>query len=69
MTSVAATNQAPDLAACECDNTHDQNNSVCRWCWDRGRRKPTDADAAARLAAHPNAAQAEARILADLEGV
>ena len=30
--------------SCECDNTHDQNDTVCRWCWARGRRKPSDPD-------------------------
>src|ERR1035437_1840380 len=29
---------------CECDNTHQQNNTVCRWCWNRGRRKWNDPD-------------------------
>lgn len=29
-------------AACECDNTHDQNGTVCRFCWAHGRRKPSD---------------------------
>jgi len=28
--------------ACECDNTHTQNDTVCRWCYAHGRRKPTD---------------------------
>jgi len=23
---------------CECDNTHQAMNSVCRWCFNRGRR-------------------------------
>lgn len=26
------------LTACECDNTHEQNNTVCRWCHARGRQ-------------------------------
>src|SRR5512143_242155 len=26
------------LTHCECDNTHQHNNTVCRWCWARGRR-------------------------------
>lgn len=30
------------LTACECDNTHNTNGTVCRWCWARGRRQPTD---------------------------
>jgi hypothetical protein len=30
--------------SCECDNTHEANNTVCRWCWSRGRRKPSDAE-------------------------
>jgi hypothetical protein len=25
---------------CECDNTHEQNRTVCRHCWARGRRHP-----------------------------
>lgn len=29
-------------AECECDNTHDQNDTVCRYCWAHGRRKPSD---------------------------
>lgn len=31
-----------EIAACECDNTHEQNDTVCRWCWAQGRRKPSD---------------------------
>lgn len=27
---------------CECDNTHDQNDTVCRYCWAKGRRRPSD---------------------------
>ena len=27
---------------CECDNTHQQNDTVCSWCWNRGRRKWND---------------------------
>lgn len=27
---------------CECDNTNQQNDTVCRWCWNRGRRKWND---------------------------
>lgn len=27
---------------CECDNTHEQNNTVCRWCWAQGKRKWED---------------------------
>ena len=27
---------------CECDNTHQQNDTVCMWCWNRGRRKWND---------------------------
>lgn len=23
---------------CECDNTHQQNDTVCRFCWSEGRR-------------------------------
>lgn len=29
---------------CECDNTHEANDTVCRWCWARGRRKWDDPD-------------------------
>ena len=31
---------------CECDNTHEQNATVCRWCWAAGRRVPSDPDVA-----------------------
>jgi hypothetical protein len=27
---------------CECDNGHKQNDTVCRWCWNRGRRRWND---------------------------
>jgi hypothetical protein len=30
------------LESCECDNTHEQNDTVCRYCWAYGRRKPGD---------------------------
>jgi hypothetical protein len=30
------------VANCECDNTHQQNNTVCQWCWARGRRHFND---------------------------
>lgn len=30
------------LTHCECDNTHQHNNTVCRWCWARGRRHFND---------------------------
>lgn len=30
--------------SCECDNTHDQNHTVCRYCWANGRRHPHDPD-------------------------
>lgn len=33
-----------DPDSCECDNTHDANDTVCRWCWARGRRLPSDAE-------------------------
>lgn len=29
-------------ASCECDNTHEQNDTVCRWCWSQGRRRWND---------------------------
>lgn len=32
----------PDPDACECDNTHEANDTVCRWCWSHGRRKWND---------------------------
>ena len=34
------------LDGCECDNTHEQNNTVCLWCWAHGRRVPGDAEIA-----------------------
>jgi hypothetical protein len=33
-----------ELIGCECDNTHEQNDTVCRWCWARGRRHWSDPD-------------------------
>lgn len=27
---------------CECDNTHEQNDTVCQFCWSKGRRKWND---------------------------
>ncbi len=37
--------QAPSYAIrpdkCECDNTHEQNHTVCRYCWDIGVRYAT----------------------------
>jgi len=30
------------IEGCECDNTHEQNDTVCRWCWAHGRRKWAD---------------------------
>lgn len=30
------------LTKCECDNTHQANDTVCRWCWARGRRHFND---------------------------
>lgn len=27
---------------CECDNTHQATDTVCMWCWNRGRRKWND---------------------------
>lgn len=26
------------LSECECDNTHEQNQTVCRWCYAQGIR-------------------------------
>lgn len=28
--------------SCECDNTHEANGTVCRWCWEHGRRSWND---------------------------
>jgi hypothetical protein len=33
-----------DLTECECDNGHQQNDTVCRWCYARGRRRWDDPD-------------------------
>lgn len=33
-----------DPPHCECDSTHRQNDTVCMWCWKRGRRKWNDPD-------------------------
>lgn len=30
--------------ACECDNTHENNDTVCRWCCHYGRRHWNDPD-------------------------
>lgn len=30
------------LAHCECDNTHQANDTVCQWCYARGRRRFND---------------------------
>jgi hypothetical protein len=30
--------------SCECDNTHQANDTVCRWCWAHGRRHWNDAE-------------------------
>ena len=27
---------------CYCDNGHQQNDTVCMWCWERGRRHWND---------------------------
>lgn len=35
-----------DPPCCECDNTHQANNTVCRWCWSKGRRHWNDPDVA-----------------------
>lgn len=31
-----------ELTECECDNTHQANDTVCRWCWAHGRRHWND---------------------------
>lgn len=31
-----------DPTECECDNTHQSVDTVCRWCWSRGRRHWND---------------------------
>lgn len=30
-----------EFADCECDNTHEQNKTVCRACWNKGLRYDT----------------------------
>jgi hypothetical protein len=30
------------LNFCECNSTHVHNDTVCPWCWARGRRHPSD---------------------------
>lgn len=35
----ACDEEPPD---CECDSTHDDNATVCRWCYAHGRRLPAD---------------------------
>lgn len=37
-----ATRVAAQEDGCECDNGHQQNDTVCRWCWDHGRRHWND---------------------------
>jgi hypothetical protein len=32
------------LEGCQCDNGHQQNDTVCRWCWGHGRRQWNDPD-------------------------
>jgi hypothetical protein len=27
------------LTGCECDNTHEANGTVCRWCWERASKE------------------------------
>ena len=34
----------PSTDYCECDNTHEQNDTVCQWCWSKGRRHWNDSD-------------------------
>lgn len=34
----------PPSSQCECDSTHEQNDTVCQWCWSKGRRKWFDPD-------------------------
>jgi hypothetical protein len=36
---------------CECDNGHEQNDTVCRWCWAHGRRHWNDPEAVALITA------------------
>lgn len=33
---------AGELTECECDSTHEANDTVCRWCWAHGRRHWND---------------------------
>ena len=27
---------------CECDNTHEANDTCCQWCWEHGKRHYSD---------------------------
>lgn len=31
-----------ELTECECDNTHEQNNTVCRWCYEQAQTTKGD---------------------------
>lgn len=31
-------NMLDEVTECECDNTHEQNKTVCRFCWNAGIR-------------------------------
>lgn len=41
------------LTECECDNTHEANDTVCRFCWSKGRRKWSDPELVEGLPAVP----------------
>jgi len=36
--------EALALGGCECDSTHQNVDTVCRWCWAHGRRHWNDPD-------------------------
>lgn len=50
--------------ACECDNTHEQNGTVCRWCWAHGRRKPDDPPVREPVRIAEDAASEQEKIMA-----
>jgi hypothetical protein len=40
MTTIDTEDETP--TSCECDNGHEQAETVCRYCWSRGWRSPKD---------------------------
>lgn len=48
------------LYGCECDNTHQQNDVVCRFCWAHGRRKWNDPEVPDAECGHSNAVLSDA---------